>query len=285
MPPPHQQARYSPVRGLARGLELLLALNLSATGRATSSELSALTGLHRTTVRRMLETLLDEGYVRRSASDDTFRLTLKVRQLSEGFTNSEQLSTLASPVMGQLLKQVVWPSDLATLDGDALQICESTRRFSPLSFHRSMVGRRLPFLLTSAGRAYLGFCPDEEREQILHVLRKTDDVEGKLAHDDKFIANLVRTVKADGFGSNNGEWATEKKIGAIAMPIFSQENVLGSLNVVYLSQAVSLEQAVRKFAEPLRKAVEKISALLTEAADSGREGAPGRSAAPEQAIR
>ncbi|MES2261707.1 MAG: DNA-binding transcriptional regulator [Pseudomonadota bacterium] len=263
MPPPNRNAEYRAVRGLTRGLDLLLALNASANGRASSGELSVLTGLHRTTVRRMLETLADDGYVRRSESDDSFRLTLKVKQLSDGFTDGGRLSTLATPVMGELLKTVVWPSDLAAPDGGVLQICESTRRFSPLSFHGSLVGRKLPYLLTSAGRAYFSYCRDEEREQILELLRMTDDVEGRLARDDRFIENLVRTVRAEGMGTNNGEWAPEKKIGAIAMPIFSGDQVLGSLNVVYLAQAVTVKQALNKFAPPLRNAVDRISALLS----------------------
>jgi IclR family mhp operon transcriptional activator len=263
MPPPNQNSQYKAVRGLTRGLDLLRALNASGSGRATSSELSKLTGLHRTTVRRMLETLVDEGYVRRSESDDNFRLTLKVKELSEGFTDSERISTVATPVMGELLKNVVWPSDLSTPDGDGMQICESTRRFSPLSFHRSMVGRRLPFLVTAAGRAYFAYCSEHEREQILQVLRSKDDIEGRLAMDERFISHLIRTVRAEGFGTNDGEWASEKKIGAIAMPIFDGERVLGSLNVVYLAHAVSLKLASKTFVEPLRNAVDKISLELS----------------------
>ena len=46
----------------------------------------------------------------------------------------------------------MWLSDLMTPDGDAMVVRETTHRFIPLSFHRSMVGRRLPMLLTAAGR-------------------------------------------------------------------------------------------------------------------------------------
>lgn len=265
MPPPNRNAEYRAVRGLSRGLRLLLSLNECPNGRATCSELGTRTGLHRTTVRRMLETLAEDGYVRRS-SDDTFALTAKVKQLSDGCTNSDRLSALAAPVMGELLKSLVWPSDLAAPDGGELRICESTRRFSPLSFHGSLEGRSLPYLLTAAGRAYFGYCSDKEREQILELLRLKDDAEGCLARDDRAIANLVRAVRAEGMGTNIGEWAPEKKVGAIAMPIFSGESVLGALNVVYLVQAITLEQAIAKFGPPLRAASERISAMLSETA-------------------
>ncbi len=164
-------SQYVNVRGLSRGLRVLQALNAMERGRATALQLSQATGLHRTTVRRLLETLVEDGFVRRSTSDDTFRLALAVRSLSEGFTDDERIATVAPPIMGQLMQSVVWPSDLTTPDGDAMIIRETTHRFSPLSFHRAMVGRRLPMLFTAAGRAYFGTCPDAEREDILELLR------------------------------------------------------------------------------------------------------------------
>ncbi|MDP1165894.1 helix-turn-helix domain-containing protein, partial [Klebsiella pneumoniae] len=78
-------------------------------GGARITELAQQTGLHRTTVRRLLETLQHEGYVRRSESDDSYLLTLKVRELSEGFRDEQWVSQCAAPLLGELMQQVVWP--------------------------------------------------------------------------------------------------------------------------------------------------------------------------------
>ncbi|WP_207000404.1 DNA-binding transcriptional regulator [Trinickia mobilis] len=255
---------YASVRGLARGLQVLRALNAMENGRATSQQLSEATGLHRTTVRRLLETLADERFVRRSASDDSFRLTLDVRALSEGFTDDERIATVAPPIMGQLMQRVVWPSDLTTPDGDAMIIRETTHRFSPLSFHRAMVGRRLPMLLTAAGRVYFAMCPEAEREDILEVLRSGAGGEQqlKLARDDAYVRNLVRQTRKDGFGSNHGDWAEQRKIGALAVAIETGGRVLASLNVIYLEQAISPAEATRRFVPELqRAAAEMVGAL------------------------
>ena len=48
---------YARVQGLARGLAVLRALNLDVSGAASVRSLSESTQLHRTTVRRLLETL------------------------------------------------------------------------------------------------------------------------------------------------------------------------------------------------------------------------------------
>lgn len=258
------ESLYKHLRGLSRGLDVLRAMNFALKGRATCAELSAATGIHRTTVRRILETLRTEGFVRPSESDETYQLTLKVRQLSEGFTDRERLSSAATPVMGELLQAVVWPSDLSTPDGDSLLVRETTHRFSPLSFHRAMVGRRLPMLLTAAGRAYFGHCNRQEREQILELVRTTDGAQAQLARDDRFVNALVRRVRADGFGTNTGEWTVERKIGAIAMPIVDGKRVLGALNIVYLNNALTSPQAIERFSKPLKAAVDKIALRLRD---------------------
>ncbi|GCB03565.1 DNA-binding transcriptional regulator [Ralstonia sp. SET104] len=258
---------YANVRGLARGLQVLRALNAMENGRATSQQLSEATGLHRTTVRRLLETLVEENFVRRSVSDDTFRLTLNVRALSEGFTDDERIATVAPPIMGQLMQRVVWPSDLTTPDGDAMIIRETTHRFSPLSFHRSMVGRRLPMLLTASGRAYFAMCPEAEREDILELLRSGagGEQQRKLALDETYIRNLVRQTRRDGFGSNHGDWSDQRKIGAVAVAITLDGRVLASLNVVYLEQAINQAEAVRRFVPELQRAAAEMLSLLAKA--------------------
>ena len=119
----NEQTEYKTVRGLTRGLMLLNMLN-KLDGGASVGLLAELSGLHRTTVRRLLETLQEEGYVRRSPSDDSFRLTIKVRQLSEGFRDEQWISALAAPLLGDLLREVVWPTDVSTLDG-------GTRNYPP----------------------------------------------------------------------------------------------------------------------------------------------------------
>jgi len=256
--------KYTNVRGLARGLEVLQALNRTTGGLATSQQISDMTGLHRTTARRMLETLVESGFVRRSASDDSFRLTLNVRSLSEGFTDDERIATLAPPIMASLLQRVAWPSDLTTPDGDAMIIRETTHRFSQLSFHRSMVGRRLPMLLTAAGRAYFAMCPDEERTDILDLLRSGagGQEQQALASNDALVRSLIKRVRTDGFGANHGDWAAQNKIGAVAVPIISQQKLLASLNIVFLLRAVSPSEAQRRYVPELQHAAAQMVALL-----------------------
>lgn len=264
---PPSGASYRHVQGLSRGLAGLHAINLSPNGWMTIADLSQTTGLHRTTVRRLLETLQTEGYVRRSPSDDSYRLNHKIRQLSDGFTDDEWISEAANPELGQLLQKVVWPSDLCTLDGDSMVVRETTHRFSPLSFHRAMIRQRMPLLFTATGRAYLAYCSEAERAQLLALLRiGPDERQADFARSPSLVSQMLEKVRQQGYATNDGEWSEQGKISAIALPITHHEQVLGSINVVFLRKAMTLAEGAARYLPDLQAAVGRIEARLSQMA-------------------
>lgn len=271
---------YSTVRGLTRGLELLNTLN-RIDGGASASQLAERTGLHRTTVKRLLETLADEGYLFRSPSDDSYRLTMKVRELSEGFRDEQWISRVAAPLLAELLQEVVWPTDLCTLDVDAMVVRETTHRFSRLSFHRSMVGRRLPLLETATGLAYMAFCPDAEREQLIALLASQPSPDTQLARQPAKLDNLLRRTRRKGYGENFMNWNREERIASIAVPVRAGERLVGCLNLVYIAKAMSIDQAAERYLGALLRTAQKIEQALleqepqTNAEQSGTGPEPG----------
>ena len=65
---------------------------------------------------------------------------------------------------------------------------ETSQAASPFFVHptyRNRVGQSIGWLLTGVGRAYLAFCPDKEREELLQRLRKSDKPDDWLARDPK----------------------------------------------------------------------------------------------------
>ncbi|MFT4013920.1 MAG: DNA-binding transcriptional regulator [Paracoccus sp. (in: a-proteobacteria)] len=255
------ESPYKQVQGLSRGLSVLRALNQAEGGWATVRELADTTGIHRTTVRRLLETLQNESVVRRSTSDDSYRLTHEVRALSDGFLEEEWISQVAAPVLGDLLLKVVWPSDFATLDGLSMRVRETTHRYSPLSFHKVTVRRRLTLPMTAMGRAYLAFCPADERAALLDRLEEQGEPVLQGAGRAAFEAFLDQH-RESGHAYNNGEWLTEKKILALAMPVFHAGRVAGCINIVMLRSALTLSEARRKYLAPLNAAARKIEDYL-----------------------
>lgn len=268
-------ADYKPVRALERGLDVLRALNLH--NGVSVQHLARKTGIHRTTVQRLLETLRAQGYVKKSASDESYRLALGVRRLSEGFNDDAWVASAAEPLLAELHQKVLWPANLATLDVDAMTIRESTHRHSPFSIHHATVGQRLPMLRTALGQVYLGHCPQSEREEILALLASSRGPDAALARDAAFVREMVRRVRGAGYAAKVGD--QEKRIGALAVPVMRGARVFATLNIVFFRTALTLPSAVAKYLAPLRQTAEAIAQrmntarLWPEAAETGAEAA------------
>lgn len=240
------------------------ALSSAPNGSATIGMLSQMTSVHRTTVKRLLHTLIDEGYVRQSASDNSYSLSYQVRQLSEGFRDDDWVTEVASPAINELVKHTLWPSDLCTLSGAGMVIRETSHRFSSLSFHRSMVLQRLPLLTTAAGRAYFCFCSEQERQQLISIIQSESSPQSQLAKNATFLNQLVEKTQLQGYASNEGDWRQESDTAAIAIPIMHQKRVLSTLNLVFLKKVLTPKQAAEHYLCYLKETVNKIENTLKE---------------------
>ena len=107
-----------------RGLDALTVLN--ARDGASVSEVAREIRLPRTTVYRILETFCNAGFVFRDADDDRYRLTIRVRALSEGFDDQAWVTQIAKPVIRDLSREIVWPVAIATLAGTSMLVRESS---------------------------------------------------------------------------------------------------------------------------------------------------------------
>src|SRR5690606_2617940 len=135
---------YRQNKSLLKGLDLLAQMNRSINASSSISELARSTGTHRTTVKRLLETLKDAGYVEHDVVTNLYRLTFRVQQLSYGYRDTTFVTEVAWPFMRSFSQQMVWPCSLVAPEGDEMVVRVSTRPYSRLSFHPGMPGRRMP---------------------------------------------------------------------------------------------------------------------------------------------
>lgn len=245
---------YPPVRGLERGLAVLRAVN--ALGHATSAEVARHTGLPRPTVHRLMETLRSEGFLRRIALRDAYRLTLKVKSLSGGYKDDDWITDIADVVLAELFHEVVWPTDIATYEDDGMVIRATTHRRSPLSIERSWVGRQLPMLSTAVGWTYLAFTPVAECEAILERIAAAAGPDRDKMADPRAVRRTLEATRARGYGTRQRELMA--KTSSIAVPIHHGERVLGCLNVIWIDSALDFDVATGRYLPLLRQAAARI---------------------------
>lgn len=255
---------YRSCQSLVKGLDLLASLNRFPSGSATITDLTRQTGIHRTTIKRLLETLRAQGYVESDPTTNLYRLAFRVQRLSYGFRDNVSITEIAWPIMRTLSKDVVWPCSLLSPEGDEMVVRISTRLYSRLSFHPGMPGRKLPFLTTAAGRAYISSISIQEREMILEMLASRHDDDGRLARDVKWVDNLIDQTIARGYAVNLGEWESEPKFGGISVPLQHQGETIACLNVIFLLRAVMEKDSLRKIASSLIAARSEIESRFAE---------------------
>ena len=244
------------VRAFKRGLDVLHEVNRS--GGIRAGDVARQLDLPRPTVYRLLETLEELGYIARSASDDRFRVTRRALSLGDGYDPGVVICQAAAPYLSELSRKLVWPVDLSTYENAAMVVQETTHSRSPLSIDRGMIGKRLPMLRTSAGRAYLAACAPRERDLIINHLRRIDEADDRPFLDEPRLARMIADTAQRGYAiRNEGEF--NPKTASIAVPIARDEIVFGCISIIWIRSALSLDEAVAQFVAPLRETAAAIA--------------------------
>lgn len=250
-----------PVRALARGLAVLRFVN--KTGETRPGEIAKALDLPRPTVYRLLETLEELGYVSFSATSTYVRVTRLAAALGDGYALTSELCQAAGPLFAEYAKQIVWPLDLTIYNNGAMVIQETTHGRSPLSIDRGMTGYRLPVLRTSAGRAYLSFCSDEERALILEHLRRLGDPQDGAFLEPRRLSHMFDEVRGRGIAVRDGP-EFRPQTASIAVPIRSGASVLGCISMIWISSAMNSRRAIDDFGGPLVELAARVSGSLPD---------------------
>ncbi|WP_343171401.1 UPF0149 family protein, partial [Pseudomonas aeruginosa] len=125
---------------------------------------------------------------------------------------------------------------------DAMVVRETTHRFSRLSFHRAMVGRRLPLLKTASGLTWLAFCPEQERKELIEMLASRPGDDYQLAREPLKLEAILARARKEGYGQNYRGWDQEEKIASIAVPLRSEQRVIGFMNLAFQHMADTAER-------------------------------------------
>jgi IclR family transcriptional regulator, mhp operon transcriptional activator len=250
-----------PIRALVRGLDALTMLNLR--NGATVSEIAQQIRLPRTTTYRILETLTHAGYVYRDPADDRYRLTIMVHQLADGFDDDAWVTQIARPCIDELGNEVLWPIALTSLSGTQMLVRETTDHRSPLAVERISAGMRLPLLSTAAGRVHLAFCPSQQRESILEILRRSTAEVDKLAHNRTELDKILEDARTRGYASAVHPRRISDEI-TMAVPVLLDERVLAAVVIRFAEKAVPFKLAVERFVPKLRETAQRIRQTFTE---------------------
>lgn len=243
------------VRSIERGFRILS--EVSRNKGVTPSELSKTLGIPRPSVYRILNSLEELGYVKCSSTDNRFRVTIKTREISDGYDDETLVSEMGGPAIVALQREVVWPVELMTYENGFMMVRESTLARSPMSIDRNMIGKNAPVLRTAAGRAWLAFSSDKEREICLNLLWLRNDPDDIPFLEPRMLNSLMSRCQEAGHGMRLGENFLPKT-SSIAMPVKHDGHIVACISVIWITSALSYAQARDTLVAPMRLAVAEI---------------------------
>jgi IclR family mhp operon transcriptional activator len=249
---------HDPIRAVMRGLAVIEALNERPV--TSLSSLHATTGLPKPSLVRLLDTLIEGGYVVRVSRAEGYALTEAVLRLASGVRERDRVVDVARPLMEAFTRRHKWQVSLSTSETEAMRVRFSTRHISPFSRDKNFLNRRVPMLQSAVGRAYFAFCSPDERRFILNLRQAAPDVLA-IEKDPAAVESLVARVRADGYATT--ERPRSDTTRSFAVPILeaaSADSPLGSVALFYYASAMTKAQALERYHEPLRDLAADIAA-------------------------
>lgn len=242
------------IEALARGLDVITAFDDTA-ATLSMSDVADRTGLARPTVRRILLTLSELGYVRTVGRE--FSLTPRVVELGMSYVHSMGLWEIARPHMTTLVEATGESSSIAQLDG--ADIVYVARVAVPkIVALRVTIGTRFPAVATSLGKVLLAGLPADE---VLGVVTQPSR-SGVIAHRAPEWPELEREL-AD--TRERGWCVTDEALAAgirsVAAPLRDSDGrVIAALNVNAHAAETSIATLIDGHLPHLLAATEAINA-------------------------
>lgn len=220
---------------LRKCLRVLESIATSDTPRGIS-ELSRDIALNKSAVQRIIQTLLDEGYVEKTPDTSRYRPTLRLWELGSSVIVRNEPRRLIRPIIRYASKISEFTAYLAWADFPDIVYLDKHEGDKGRA-NSSDPGQRIPMHLTASGRAILAFYDDETIEKVLAMAASGDEPHEESS--DEIRKELLATRNRLYAVTERG---TASRISSIAAPIWSTDpKPVGS--IVLTSDSTSLPRS------------------------------------------
>lgn len=206
------------VGSLEKGLRVLSAFD-EEHSELGLSEIAALAGLDKSAAQRLANTLYKTGYLAKDPETRRFRPTIRYLELASAYLWADPLVQLAMPKLIELSNTLGERVNCARLSGE--DIVYVIRIPTQLTiFAGAVVGRRLPALTTSGGRAMVACLPKAERDHAVANWRLVAHTPRTII-DRGTLATELERAASDGYAITEHQNSINEI--ALAAPIYDRQ--------------------------------------------------------------
>ncbi len=238
------------VQSVERALKILEVLSKSQEGLSLT-DISRKIDLHKSTVYRLLNTLIQEGYVEQNKTTHHYDTTLKLFEMGYGKIQKVDVLSVAKPYLKELMELSNEAIHLVLREGTEVIYIEKVESKNTIRMYSS-IGKRSPVYCTSVGKSMMAHMEDEE----LKNLWEASDVKPLTEYtitDYDVLKEELKDVKVKGYAVDEQE--NELGIRCVGAPIFNHEgDVVAAVSIsgptlrVTKKRIKDLGEAVKQYA-------------------------------------
>lgn len=191
----------------------VLEIMAEAGGELSLSDIATTSGLPLPTIHRLVQTLVNRGYVRQQPSR---RYALGPRLVNLGEAANGMIRSTALPHLSRLVDTFGETSNVAMLDGDRATYVAQVPSLHPMRMFTE-VGRRVHLHSTAVGKALLAQLSDDEARALLGRTGMPAQTEHTVTDIDVMLRELA-DIRDRGFAVDEGEQEIGVNCLAVAVP-------------------------------------------------------------------
>ncbi len=221
------------------------------------TKVSNITDIHKSTVYRILNTLVHLGYVSQN-KDGKYHVGLKLFEIGSKAINNLDLRQTVSPYLKEIQEKTGETIHLGVLDYMEIIYIDKVESDKTIRMH-SKIGKRSYAHSTSLGKVILAYSDDDIIERIIKEKGLPKLATNTITEPDEF-RNHLQKVNEQGFALDEEE--NEIGIRCIAAPIFDYSgNVVAAFSVSGPSIRVTREK-IMTFKDIVKSYSRQISSAL-----------------------
>ncbi|MGF6308247.1 DNA-binding IclR family transcriptional regulator [Bradyrhizobium sp. i1.8.4] len=229
------------------------------------TDIADTTSLNKATALRILNSLIEEGFVSRVAGAKTYELGQEARVMAVGARRSVDIAELAQPSLLRLSERSADTALLSVRSGvEALYLARSVGSH-PLQPNYLQIGSRRPLGVGAGALALLVWLPDAEIEAVIEVivprLAKSPRITPKFLRERIGLARKAgHTVLID---------AAFPGMGGVGVPVRDDAGeVVAALSIGAASDRIRRREA--ELADMLKKEAQVLARAMAQAPKTGR---------------
>ena len=204
------------VQSLDRAFDLLELLCKSPNGM-TIHRLSETTGLHKSTVHRLLNAMADRGYVQRDTESAVYRAGMRICELGDYVLDNLDVVARARDAMERLSRHTGETVHLVMRQGNEIVYIHKVESLHGGVRMVSRIGARRPLYCTGVGKAILASQSDQEALECWNSSTRIAYTPHTITKEAAFLHEL-NEIRRLGYALDNEENELDVRCVATAIP-------------------------------------------------------------------